>query len=93
MSRNPAKINVHWTEVDEARYDEMLCVLPPETMTDLGFLVGEPTCHDRCSVTRDVLPKWGAFAQVGERYFEASEPLTVPEFNSLTSAAVLGATP
>lgn len=93
MSRPPAKIHVDWTEIDEARYDEMLCVLPPETMTDLGFLVGEPTCYDRCSVTGDVLPKWGAFAQVGERFFEASDPLTVPEFNALTSDDVLGAMP
>lgn len=32
-----------WIEVTEERYDEMLGVLPPEIMTGLGFLVGEPS--------------------------------------------------
>lgn len=83
-------LTVEWLEVNEARFDEMLGVLPPTIMTGLGFLVGEPSCYAPCSVTDDVLPKWAAFAQVGERFFEASEPLTVPEFQSLTNADILG---
>jgi hypothetical protein len=80
---------VNWREVDESRYDAMLGVMPPREMTALGYLVGEPTCHDRCTVCGEVLPRWAAFAQVEHRYFEATEPLTVPEFERLTSADVL----
>ena len=38
-------------EVGEARYDEMLGVLPPALWIDKGFLVGEPFDHRRCKAT------------------------------------------
>lgn len=33
------------SEVSEERYDEMLCVLPPERMAHGAFLVGEASDH------------------------------------------------
>jgi hypothetical protein len=40
-----------WKEVDEARYDEMLGVLPPALWLAKGFLVGEPYDHRLCTIT------------------------------------------
>ena len=35
-----------WKRTTEAKYDEMLEILPPALWTGLGFLVGEPLDHD-----------------------------------------------
>jgi hypothetical protein len=78
-----------WLEVTEARYDEMLGVLPPEIMTALGFLVGEPSDHVICKVTKRVAPNFQPFAQIGKKFYEATECMTIPEFKAVTSETVL----
>ena len=35
-----------WEKTTEEKYDEMLCVLPPEIQVENGFLVGEATDHN-----------------------------------------------
>lgn len=78
-----------WIETTEERYDEMLGVLPPEAYTSLGFLVGEPNDHVRCSVTGRIAPNFQAFAQFGGKFYEAVECMTIPEFRKVTRAEVL----
>ena len=87
-------IDFEWTPTTEARYDEMLCILPPAIMERGGFLVGEPATHRVCSVTGHVRPAFAAFVSMGadvfeqkmygwrHEFFEASEPLTIPEFRA-----------
>jgi hypothetical protein len=84
-------MKIKWTETTQDRYYEMLEVLPPEVMTGLGFLMGEPFTHGTCTVTGNTLPRCEPYAQVGERFFVGSENLTVPEFQRLTTADVTGA--
>ena len=73
-----------WTEVNEARYDEMLGVVPPVVYLTHGFLVGEPWRHND-----DGQPLFGALVRYrhcgyGEfRYYESLEPMTLREFRAL----------
>lgn len=66
------------------RYDEMLCVLPPEVMTGCGFLLGEPQDHNG-PFNR---PRYRAFLRTGwgetARYYESIEPMTVEAFHALS---------
>lgn len=82
-----------WIEVTEERFDEMLGCLPPEIMTGLGFLVGEPSDHVVCSVTKRVAPNFQPFARIGARpdfkFYEAVECMTIAEFKKVTPADVL----
>lgn len=78
-----------WKEVTEARYWEMLGVLPPAIQTRLGFLVGEPMDHGRCTITSHIKPRFSAFAEVGGKFYECSRPMTIPEFKAIKSKAVL----
>ena len=73
----PAKLS--WVEVDEARYDEMLNILPP-AIWDIskGFLVGEAWDHDA-----DDRPRYAAFVKLRGRYYEATLPMTLEEFKNL----------
>jgi hypothetical protein len=75
--------------VDEERFDYMLEVLPPEVMTGLGFLVGEPNDHVWCKVTGRLAPNYQPFAKVGEKFYEAVECMTVPEFRKVTAGEIL----
>lgn len=68
-----------WTETTAERFEEMLGCVPPALMARGGFLVGEPWDHHATSG----LPRFAAFVQVGERYFEASRPMTRPEFRAV----------
>ena len=77
-----------WKEVTEDRYDEMLCVLPPIYGPN-GFLVGEPSDHVRCSVTNQIRPNYAAFIRHGDKYYEADQCLTVPEFKAVKLADVV----
>jgi hypothetical protein len=72
-----------WREVSEARFDEMLGMLPPAAMTGLGFLVGEAMRHNAGGQ-----PEFTAFAQVGARFYEAEEPMTIATFKALDAFSV-----
>lgn len=71
-----------WKRVSEARYWEMLEILPPAVMTGRGFLVGEPWRHDE-----NDRPMFAAFLQLGYgesvTYYESNEPMTVAAFRAL----------
>jgi hypothetical protein len=71
-------LSTTWIETTEERYDEMLGVLPPEDMTGLGFLVGEPSDHNEQG-----RPRYAAFVRIGDRFFESAEPLTIREFRAV----------
>jgi hypothetical protein len=77
-----------WRIVDEDRYYEMLEILPPACQTGLGFLVGEPMDHVKCSVTKKIAPNFTAFAEIGtpanRTYYECTKPLTIAEFRAIT---------
>lgn len=77
-----------WQECSAEQYDEMLGCLPPALMTGLGFLVGEPSSHRRCTVTGDVRADYQAFARVAGRYYGATQCLTMPEFKALQPGQV-----
>lgn len=67
---------VTWKEITEKRYNDMLCCLPPAAWIADYFLVGEPWDHHAVSGR----PRYAAFGRIGERYIEASRPMTIPEF-------------
>jgi hypothetical protein len=68
-------------ECTEARYNEMLEILPPALWLGHGFLVGEPHDHRRCKVTKKMAPTYAAFFYGFGRYFEG-EPMTMAEFRA-----------
>jgi hypothetical protein len=70
-----------WLEVSEEYYDEMLGVVPPAIMEKDGFLVGEPTTHRVCAVTKGVRATYAAFRERGGKFFE-HDPMTVPEYRA-----------
>ncbi|MGH2619536.1 MAG: hypothetical protein ACRDHG_03045, partial [Anaerolineales bacterium] len=67
-----------WTEATQEHYYEMLEILPPAIMTGLGFLVGEPFDHNGAGQPREI----------GGKFYEATEVLTVAEFRRITPAMV-----
>jgi hypothetical protein len=69
-------------EIDEARYDEMLGVLPPALWIDKGFLVGEPFDHRRCKATGRFTASFAAFICHRGKYYESEEAMTVGEFKA-----------
>ncbi len=69
-------------EVGEARYDEMLAVLPPALWIDKGFLVGEPFGHRRCTATGRLTASFAAFIRYRGKYYESEEAMTVAEFRA-----------
>jgi hypothetical protein len=77
-----------WKEVDEARYDEMLGVLPPALWLSKGFLVGEPFDHRTCKETGRFAPTYAAFVAHGGRFFEGPN-MTPMEFRKLSISEVL----
>ena len=78
-----------WKEVDEARFDEMLGVLPPALHLSKGFLVGEPFDHRTCTITGHTMPSYAAFLQHGGKFYEGPN-MTVPEFRNLKAEDVHG---
>jgi len=75
-------------EVGEARYDEMLGVLPPALWIDKGFLVGEPFDHRRCNATGRVAASFAAFICYRGKYYESEEAMTVAEFKAFDPSAL-----
>ena len=69
-------------EVDDARYDEMLGVLPPALCIDKGFLVGEPFDHRRCKATGRLAASFTAFICYRGKYYESGEAMTAAEFKA-----------
>ncbi len=58
-------------------------VVPPAWMERGGFLVGEPWDHD----AGNGQPRYAAFRQVGQTYYESDRPMTKAEFLASLSAA------
>lgn len=71
-----------WTQVEEARYDEMLSLLPPALLTVNGFLVGEPHDYRKCNATGGFRACYAAFVTRNGKFFEGPN-LTVSEFHKL----------
>ena len=65
-----------WKQTTKERFWEMLEILPPAIQTGRGFLVGEPWRH------KDGDPAYQAHVQIGEKYYEADEPMTIAEFQA-----------
>jgi len=59
-----------WLEVAEARYHEMLGVLPPARMSRGCFAVGEPLCH-----TDDGEPVHDTYVEISGRFFAKPQRL------------------
>ena len=78
---------IEWEEVTEARFYDMLNVLPPAAMVPGAFLVGEPTDHH----AGNGRPRFQAFkAENGiertpeaVKFFASSRPITHAEFCTL----------
>lgn len=68
-------------ECTEARYDEMLGVLPPVQWAGKGFLVGEPSTHRKCKITGRVSPTFAAFFFAFRRFYEGDD-MTIAEFDA-----------
>lgn len=79
-----------WKEIDEARFDEMLGILPPALHQSKGFLVGEPFDHRTCTVSGNFTATYAAFVCWGNRFFEGPN-MTVGEFRRLKVSDVLEA--
>ena len=73
-----------WKQVDEARYDEMLGVLPPIAWVAYGFLVGEAWDHHPTKG----YSRYQAMLARGGKYYESTRPLGVKEWKSLDFAVV-----
>ena len=69
-------------EIGEARYDEMLGMLPPALWIDKGFLVGEPFDHRRCKATGHYTASFSAFIHYRGKYYESEEAMTAAEFKA-----------
>ncbi len=65
-------------QTTEAKYWEMLGMLPPAAQAGYGFLVGEAMNH-----TREGVPTFTAFVETIGGFFESLQPMTVAEFIAL----------
>jgi hypothetical protein len=68
-----------WKEITEKQYNDALEVLPPALWLANRFLMGEPSDHRRCKVTKNFMPVYAAFVFAFGRYYEGS-PMTAEEF-------------
>ena len=75
-------MTLKWKQTTKERFWEMLGVLPPTIQTGAGFLVGEPWRHRICAVSHTVEPAFQAHVQIGEKYYEADQPITIAEFKA-----------
>ena len=66
---------IQWELTTEAKYQEMLEILPPALWIGGVFLVGEPWDHDFATGA----PRFAAYVCRNGRYYEASRPLTTAE--------------
>jgi hypothetical protein len=72
---------ITWKPITAERYFDMLGALPPALHVFEGFLLGEQYSSRVCRVTKEGRGTFMAFTQRGpHHFFEASEPLTKPEF-------------
>lgn len=78
---------------DEARYNEMLEILPPLAWVRKGFLVSEPWSHRTCKVTGAYRATYTAMVchrgAAGTHYFESTSGLTVPEWKVLNPTTLV----
>ncbi len=65
-------------EVTEARFDEMLGMLPPLAWDSKGFLVSEAWRHNDAGQ-----PMFAPFLSVNGKFYEGDEPITVPDWRKL----------
>lgn len=89
MSAPAVQPTVTWKEVTQARFWRMLEILPPRFQAGYGFLVGEPDTHRGCTINGDFRAAYAAFYETAGRFFEASGPLTVAEFQAVKVGDVL----
>lgn len=73
-----------WKRVTREHFWEKLEILPPAFQTGAGFLIGEPTRHNR-----DGRPMYRAYREIGDAFYESVEPLTVAAFRALRDQDVL----
>lgn len=66
---------IRWKMTTQAKYTEMLEVLPPALWIGGAFLVGEPWDHDFATGA----PRFAAYLERYGQYYEASRPLTAAE--------------
>lgn len=80
-----------WFFSTDDRYWEMLGMLPPACQRDIGFLVGEPYDHGRCTASGLIKPRYTAFVWIRSLgwIFESEGPMTVAEFLRVTEESVL----
>jgi hypothetical protein len=71
-------------EIDEARYNEVLEILPPALWLANRFLMGEAASHRKCKVTGKTATTYSAFFAAFGRYYE-SDPMTVAEFRAFNN--------
>jgi hypothetical protein len=65
----------HW---DKAREFSLIHAYVDER----GFLVGINIDHAECTVTGNVMPRYDALRQKGNRYYMSIRPLTIPEYQA-----------
>lgn len=73
---------ITWQETDKESYWEMLECLPPARMAGGAFLVGEPMDH----LASTGESTFEMFRKQGSKFFVASRPVTIAEFNKLIGA-------
>lgn len=83
--------NIEWRRSTEAKYWEMMGVLPPAASRGLGFLVGEPWDHGPCPWRKGDWPRFECWLTIptdgmGERYVVGSRPITAQEFARITQS-------
>ena len=88
MDTSPAPLTLVFRPITPERYDDMLDILPPALETGLGFLMGEPMDYRVCRVQGTTRAAYSAFVQSGAAHFQASAPMTAPEFRRLTTAQI-----
>jgi hypothetical protein len=72
-------------QVSEDRYYDMLGAVPPRLMTGTAFLVGEAYDTRQCAITKLHCFTYEAFMERDDKFYEASEPMTVAEFQDMLS--------
>lgn len=75
-------------ETTQERFDYMLGVLPPTAYYASGFLVGEPVSTRACAVTGCVAYTFRALFDIGGKFLQADEPMTVQEFMAIKEGEV-----
>ena len=73
---------ITWQETDKETYWEMLECVPPARMAGGAFLVGEPMDH--LAATGEAT--FEMFRKQSSKFFVASRPVTIAEFNKLIGA-------